>query len=87
MTSQERRIFVHRAAWLIIPGLISGSFTAGIAWATLTAELDSIHDRMERIEELVRENNNTIMEHRLFEHGSIRIRKPPAMRAPETGDG
>lgn len=72
MTTDERREFVHRAAWMIVPGLLSGFLTAGAAVATIHTQIGYLQDRVEALDDVTADNRDLLTEHRVYEHETIR---------------
>lgn len=75
MGSDERRMFIHRAVWAIVPGIIAGSFTAGIAWATIKGEIRHVRDNVEELRDDVDHNTGQLIDHRVYEHEQITLEK------------
>lgn len=74
MTSEERRVFVRRGAWMIVPGLLSGALTAGAAVATIQTQITHLQKEVDEVKENVRENSDVLIQHRVYEHDTIRPR-------------
>jgi hypothetical protein len=58
--TEDHRLFARRAAWALLPGFLSGLVTAGVAWGTVTVQLDWLREDVSRIRSVQQEQSEEI---------------------------
>ena len=63
--NDERRQFMHRVMWLIVPGLISGLITGAVSYGIITTTIRYVQRDIIRIEKKVNEHGTEIVNLRI----------------------